>query len=260
MECRFLHVGAPTLIIEIGGLRLITDPVFDPAGGHYHFGWGTGSKKLLPPAVPADQVGRLDAALLSHDQHQDNLDTQGRAVLASAGRVLTTPTAARRLGGNAEGLQPWQSADLTAPDGTTVKVTATPARHGPPLMHLLSGPSTGFLLEWAGQQQGALYISGDTVWFEGIAEVARRYQISAAVLHLGKASFTLTGPARFTMNAADGIRAVQVLQPRAVIPVHYDGWGHFREPRPAVERAFGAAGLADRLRWLTPGKLETVEV
>ena len=260
MDCRLTHVGAATLILEIGSLRLLTDPVFDPAGGRYSFGWGTGSTKLTNPAVPAAAVGAIDAVLLSHDQHEDNLDKAGRALLRTAKRTLTTTIGARRLGGNAEELRVWESTTLVTTDGVTVTITATPARHGPPGIHLFSGATIGFLLQWAGQQHGALYISGDTVWYDGVAEVGRRFNVGTAILHLGKASFPITGPAQFTMKAAGGVQAAQALQPRTIIPIHTEGWAHFREPQSHIQPAFAAAGLADRLLWLQPGVPQTVEV
>lgn len=260
IDCRLTHVGAATLILEIGSLRLLTDPVFDPAGGRYSFGWGTGSKKLAHPAVAPEAVGPVDLVLLSHDQHEDNLDAAGRVLLGKARRTLTTTIGARRLGGNAEGLRPWESAQVVTAAGDTLTITATPAQHGPPGIHWLSGATIGFVLQWAGQKHGALYISGDTVWFGGLAEIGQRFQIGTAILHLGKASFPITGPAQFTMKAAGGVRLTQALQPRTVIPIHYEGWAHFREPQANIGTAFAAAGLADRLLWLKPGIPQSIDI
>src|SRR4051812_26439719 len=106
------HVGGPTLLLEIHGWRLLTDPTFDPPGQRYGFGWGTASHKLLGPAVAAEDIGPIDAVLLSHDQHGDNLDHLGRAMLPDAGEVLTSRAGANRLGGNAHGLKPWQTRKL----------------------------------------------------------------------------------------------------------------------------------------------------
>src|SRR5574341_292382 len=122
MMLHLTHIGTATVILEIGSLRLLTDPVFDPAGGHYNFGWGTGSTKLTAPALSPDSMGRIDAVLLSHDHHEDNLDKAGRAFLPKAKRVLTTTSGGRRLRGNSEGLQDWQSTVLESGD-TKIKVT-----------------------------------------------------------------------------------------------------------------------------------------
>src|SRR5688572_8012902 len=104
MDVRLTHIGGPTVLIEAGGWRILTDPTFDPAGDKYSFGLGTGSEKLVGPSTDPSELGTIDAVLLSHDQHEDNLDPAGRALLPSAGVVVTTVPGAKRLGGNARGL------------------------------------------------------------------------------------------------------------------------------------------------------------
>ena len=63
MTLTITHIGVATMLLEIGSLRLLTDPVFDPVGGRYSFGWGTGSTKLTAPSVSADHLGAIDAVL-----------------------------------------------------------------------------------------------------------------------------------------------------------------------------------------------------
>jgi L-ascorbate metabolism protein UlaG (beta-lactamase superfamily) len=179
----------PTVLREVEGWRLLTDPTFDPAGGRYNFGWGTGSRKTAGPAIDASEVGPLDAVLLSHDQHDDNLDPAGRALLPGAGAVITTIAGTKRLGGDARGLAPWARTRLETPERPTIDITATPCRHGPPLGHLLSGPVVGFALRWEGQCDGVLWISGDTVLYDGVREVADRLDVSVALLQLGGCAF-----------------------------------------------------------------------
>jgi L-ascorbate metabolism protein UlaG (beta-lactamase superfamily) len=116
-------VGGPTAVLEYAGLRLLTDPTFDPPGRQE-----SGLTKLTPPALSAEEVGPIDAVLLSHDQHADNLDVSGHAFLPRARRTLTTVAGAARLGGNAVGLEPWASTELERPAGSAVTVTAVPAQ------------------------------------------------------------------------------------------------------------------------------------
>jgi L-ascorbate metabolism protein UlaG (beta-lactamase superfamily) len=111
---RITHIGGPTALIEIGGWRLLTDPTFDEPGRRYNFGWGTSSRTVAGPAIPSSALGSIDAVLLSHDHHDDNLDAAGRALLPSAGVVVTTASGARRLGGSAIGLAPWETTRLGA--------------------------------------------------------------------------------------------------------------------------------------------------
>ncbi len=72
MRARLTHVGGPTMLIEVGGWRLLTDPTFDRPGRRYRFGWGTGSTKLVGPALDAEALMPLDAVLLTHD-HADQV-------------------------------------------------------------------------------------------------------------------------------------------------------------------------------------------
>lgn len=258
--CTVTHIGGPTALIEIGGWRLLTDPTFDPPGERYTFGWGTSSRKLAGPVIAPDELGHIDAVLLSHDHHDDNLDRAGRALLGRADTVLTTVPGAGRLGGNAHGLAPWSRFVLSGEGRPAITVTATPARHGPPLSGPIVGAVIGFLLQWEGQRHGALWISGDTVYFGGVAEVARRFEIGAALLHLGGVRFPVSGPLRYTMNAAEGVRVAREMDLRTIVPIHYEGWKHFREGREAVERGFAEAGLQERVRWLEPGRPMALEV
>jgi Predicted Zn-dependent hydrolases of the beta-lactamase fold len=247
------------MLIEIGPMRLLTDPVFDPPGGTYHFGYGTSSKKLTPPASHPENIGKLDAVLLSHDQHEDNLDRRGRALLPNASQVLTTTVGAKRVGQHAIGLNSWQSTTIKS-DGFEIKVTAVPARHGSMGSHLIVGETTGFVLEWPEQKYGALYISGDSVWFKGIPEIAQHFRIGTAILHIGRASFPITGPVWFTFSAKEAVQVVKALNPQTAIPIHYEGWKHFREPRAQAEKEFLAAGIKDKVQWLPLGQPFDLEI
>jgi L-ascorbate metabolism protein UlaG (beta-lactamase superfamily) len=259
---RLTHLGGPTLLIEVGGWRLLTDPTFDPAGGKYSFGWGTGSRKLVDPAVGPGQIGEIDAVLLSHDHHDDNLDAAGRTLLPSAETVLTTGAGARRLGGNARGLSPWETAELAQDGRPTIEITATPCRHGPPLSRPIVGDVIGFSLAWEGQEHGSLWISGDTVLYDGVREVGERLQVGVAVLHLGGVRFPVTGPLRYTMTAAEAIELCGVVSPRTAIPIHYEGWKHFRQGRAEIEAEFASAPEEFRrsVRWLPIGDQVTIEI
>ena len=261
-DVRITHIGGPTMLIEIGGWRLLTDPTFDPPGKRYFFGLGTMSRKLTGPAIAAADIGPVDAVLLSHDHHDDNLDPAGRALLPSAGTVITTVPGAKRVGGNARGLAAWASTRLEHEGRVPLEITATPCRHGPPLSHPIVGEVIGFALRWEGQERGLLWISGDTVLYDGVREVARRLDVGTAILHLGGVRFPVSGPVRYTMTAEDGAELCTLLHPHTVIPIHYEGWKHFRQGRGAAELAFAKAsdGLAGQVLWLEHGAPAIVNV
>jgi L-ascorbate metabolism protein UlaG (beta-lactamase superfamily) len=236
---RLTHIGGPTVLIEFDGWRILSDPTFDAPGRRYKFGWGTASNKVAGPAMTIDEIGPLDAVLLTHDHHADNLDEAGRALLADVPIVITTIAGAGRLGGTATGLAPWQTTVLEADGGRKlidIEVVATPCRHGPPLSHPIVGDVIGFGLAEQGSARTSLWISGDTVLFDGVREVADRLHVDVALLHLGGVRFPVTGPLHYTMTIADGIELCRSVKPRVALPVHYEGWSHFRQGRTAIER------------------------
>ena len=242
-------VGGPTALIELGGVRLLTDPTFDPPGDH-----PIGTRVLTKtsgPAVPAGELGPVDAVLLSHDQHPDNLDDAGRALLAGVPLVLTTEQAAQRLGGSALALPSWQRTTVGA-----VAVTAVPAQHGPDGSTDLTGPVTGFVLSGAGLP--TVYVSGDNASLDVVRSVVGRIgPVDVAVLFAGAARTPLVD-GYLTLTAADAAEAAAVLGARAVVPVHAEGWAHFTQGVDDLVAAYAARGLADRLHVLSPGQTATV--
>lgn len=279
------YLGTATLLIELDGQRLLTDPAFDPKGTTYDFGpwytprsWFASAKLYTTPTEP-NALGAIDAVLLSHDQHADNLDYAGRELLAgeTVHRTITTVQAARRL---AMPARP-DSEGRTMPGGGlglagrvtglawgestrvgNVTVTATPARHGPfgtPQIHEVMG----FLLEPTSKSEPVVWISGDTVAFSALEAVIdemkkRPRRVDIAVLHAGAVNFPklpIVGKRLFTFDAAQLVAIAQRLGPKIVVPIHRDGWQHFRQPTSELREALASAGIATR--WLELG--ETLE-
>ena len=243
-------IGGPTALLEIGGLRLLTDPTFDEPG-EYPIGQRS-LVKTQPPAWSVEQVGRVDAVLLSHDQHPDNLDAAGRQFLATVPLVLTTGSAAERLGGTAVALAAWEHTDLARPGGGQLRVTAVPARHGPPGCEPLTGEVTGFVLTGTGLP--TVYVSGDNAALELVSAIADRFApIDVALLFAGGARTALLGDAYLTLSSEMAAEAAAILSGAQVIPVHTDGWAHFSAPGNTLPAAFQRAGLSDALRMTPPG-------
>ena len=261
-DIRITHIGGPTVLIDVDGWTVLTDPTFDPPGQKYNFGWGASSRKLAGPAVAASDLPSIDAVLLTHDHHDDNLDPAGRALLPTAGVVITTAAGAKRLGRATRGLEPWQTTRLEAAGRPSVEITATPCRHGPPLSHPLAGDVIGFALRWDGQVHGVLWISGDTVLYDGVRDVADRLAIGTAILHLGGVQFPVTGPVHFTMTARDAVELCDLIRPSTAIPIHYEGWKHFKQGREDIERELARApeDIRERFRWLPMGTAVEIAV
>lgn len=274
MELRYL--GTATISLTLGDVHLLTDPAFDPAGSLYDFGpwyaprsWFASEKTYETPAASR----AVDAFLISHDHHADNLDFAGRRlVAASTAPVITTPQGARRLARAAptgrdsrpgEGLGLGDRAHPLARDATTtvagIAITATPARHGPRGTPRID-EVIGFLLEAPGQP--TVWISGDTVLHPELhaalsALRAANKRIDVAVVHCGAVCFPklpVLGKRLFTFDDAQAIAAMRLLDPGLIVPIHREGWSHFRQPESALRAAFSAPDLAHRTRFLELGE------
>jgi L-ascorbate metabolism protein UlaG (beta-lactamase superfamily) len=93
------------------------------------------------------------------------------------------------------------------------------------------------------------------VLFDGVRQVAARLEVDTALLHLGGVRFPVTGPIRYTLTAQEAVELCRLVRPRTVIPIHYEGWKHFRQGRDAIEREFASAPeeMRRRIRWLPIG-------
>ncbi|MEU9080116.1 MBL fold metallo-hydrolase [Kitasatospora sp. NPDC004745] len=241
--------GGPTALFEYGGLRFLTDPTFDAPGDYQRPGGPVLTKTAPAAGGPAD-VGRVDVVLLSHDEHADNLDHSGRALLADVPLTLTTPGGGRRLGGTARGLADWESVTLDRPGGGTVTVTAAPALHGPGAredVEAVTGQVVGFVL--TGEGLPTVYVSGDNASLDAVREIAERFApVDTAVLFAGAPRFpVLFDGEPLVLDSKQAAEAARILGARRVVPVHHDSWAHFTEGRDDLVAAFTAAGLADRL-------------
>jgi L-ascorbate metabolism protein UlaG (beta-lactamase superfamily) len=245
------YVGGPTAVLQLGGVVLLTDPTFDPPGDH-PIGARTLTKTAGPALAPA-ALGRIDAVLLSHDQHPDNLDRLGREYLAGAPLVLSTASARDRLGGPVRALPNWEHAELPRPGGGTLRITGVPAQHGPDGTEHLVGEVTGFVLSGAGLP--TVYVSGDNASLRVVRSVADRFgPVDVALLFAGGARTALLGDAYLTLPSGEAAEAARILGARHVVPLHFEGWAHFTQGADTLLEAFAAAGLADRLHLPRPGE------
>lgn len=253
---KITYLGTASVLLEYGGLRIVTDPVLDAPGGTYAFGpwyapksWFRSSRNYTVP-LSAEQLGSLDVALVSHDHHADNLDAAGRALITNVPFVITNPHAARRL----------KATGLAAGESTTideVTITAVPARHGPRFTPQVS-QVTGFLLSAEGEP--TVWISGDTVLTPELRAALPTLRADVAIIHCGGVTFPkapIFGSLVFTFDAAHAVEALHLLEPRVIVPVHRNGWSHF-EPESGLRGAIEAAGLAKRTRYLELGESTTV--
>ncbi|UMB68814.1 MBL fold metallo-hydrolase [Mycobacterium paraterrae] len=257
-DVAFSVLGGPTTVVDLGGRRFLIDPTFDEPGPHDYL------KKIVGPAVPSDALGPVDVVLISHDNHPDNFDDEGRRVALAAPLVLTNPGAAGRLGRVAVGLTPFETYELPAEGAVkAISVQAVPAVHGPAdgvrdAAGHVNCEVTGFVL--SGEGLPTVYLSGDNASVAAVREIAERVgHVDVAVIFAGAARVASKERGRpLTLTGQRAAAAAEVLGARLVIPAHVDGWAHFSEGVGEVGVAFDEAGLLDRLavapygEWIVP--------
>jgi L-ascorbate metabolism protein UlaG (beta-lactamase superfamily) len=256
-------VGNATVLIRWGGFTILTDPTFIHRHEKVGIGYGLSATRLTDPAIEIGDLPPLDAIVLSHF-HGDHFDQVAERALDKAVPIVTTPEAAEQLREraftNLYPLETWQATSL-AKGEARLRITAAPGRHGPPVVSFALPDVMGSILEFqtgAGDARLRLYISGDTLVFDDLQEIPRRYpEIDLALLHLGG---TMVLGIMVTMDADQGVEAMRIVRPKLAIPVHYDDYDVFKSPLSDFRRAVEAAELADRVHYLDRGDTYTFKL
>ncbi|POY35095.1 MBL fold metallo-hydrolase [Solitalea longa] len=260
MKITITHIDTACVLININGFKILTDPTLDKRDKllpSYVSKPLSFSKKYFNPALTANEIGDVDLVLLSHDHHKDNLDNKGREFIKKVPLVLSTVDAVKRLQQtNVKGLQNWQEFSIDNDRISGLKITAIPALHTTiKRLKPIIGEVIGFMIEWQENPNGGIYISGDTVLFDGIYELAKRFpKIETAILHLGAGAFPyLKKGLRLTMDAAEAVKVTKLLNPEKVIPIHYKGWWHFKESVSSLHDTVTRSEVSDKFIWLESG-------
>jgi L-ascorbate metabolism protein UlaG (beta-lactamase superfamily) len=257
-------IGNATVLLRWGPFTLLTDPNFLHAGQRAHLGYGLTSRRLRDPALQVHELPPLDAVVLSH-LHGDHWDRQARRGLDRALPIYTTPHAARWLQAlvgfrRAVGIATWEVVSQVK-DGHTLRVHSVPGMHARGLVGRLLPPVMGSLLEFGdrqGEVRARVYLTGDTLMYDGVREVARRFPgVDLAVVHLG--GTTLPGGVMVTMDGAQGADLLEQVRPRHAVPVHVDDYPVFRSPLSDFTAEVERRGLSDLVRVVARGQTVSLD-
>jgi len=254
-EESLLFIGNATMLIRVDGFTILTDPTFVHRHESVPLGYGLHTTRLTDPALEIDDLPPLDFVLLSHF-HGDHFDQVVQERLPRSVPVLTTRQSAlqlRELGfEGAVGLDTWDTVTLTK-GSSTLRLTACPGQHGPGLADFALPDVMGSVIEFGRGEAGRrLYISGDTLLIDDLAEIPRRYpRLDVGVFHLGG---TRVMGMLVTMDADQGVDAVRLIDAGTSIPVHYDDYDVFTSSLEDFLDAAEGAGLRDRIHALRRGE------
>jgi len=251
-------IGTATVLIRYGGMTILTDPNFLHKGGHVALGYGLTSERLTEPALSLEQLPPVDLVILSHF-HGDHFDQLVQEKLPRAIPIVTTPQSSLALETlgftQRHALRTWDTLTVNK-GGATLRISAMPGRHGPPVLAGLLPAVMGSMLEFSrngGAPDYRVYITGDTLVYDDLREIPRRYpDVDLALLHLG--GTRILGVMKVTMDGEDGVRMMQLVAPQHAIPIHYNDYTVFKSPLSDFERAVKAAELQNKVSYLKHGE------
>ncbi|OOQ87037.1 hypothetical protein PEBR_19091 [Penicillium brasilianum] len=278
-------VGAATVILEWAGIRILTDPNFLHAGDRAQFGAGVSSERRTNPAVELHDLPRIDLILLSHC-HGDHFDQKVKTSLRRDIPIVTSPHARVQLTNqehesftNVSALAPFETGLVEiggtgGPKRPLLRITGLPGKHVPStavagLLNKMANaipPTTGWILELGTSADThdpteftpgyRIYITGDTLMTEALDTIHERYTaqdkpIDLMLAHLGGTmipSPTLS-PLGFmvSMDAAQGVRLMRMIEPDVTIPIHYDDYEIFASGLEEFTKEVAKSGLEGRV-------------
>lgn len=247
-------IGNATVIIEVAGFRIMTDPNFLHQGDHAKLGGGLRSKRVKGPASALVDLLPIDLVVLSH-HHGDHWDEVADRDMPKDVPVVTTAHAAKKLAKQGfrrtYPLDTWEQAEVRRADAR-LTITSVPAKHAPQPLQTLLPPTMGSVLDFdLGGRRFRLYITGDTLLFDQLGEIPRRYPgIDLALVHLGG---TRVLSVMLTMNGEQGARAMEIIDPETVIPIHFDDYTVFTSPVSDFEKEMAGRGLRTKVHRLERG-------
>jgi L-ascorbate metabolism protein UlaG (beta-lactamase superfamily) len=255
-------IGTATVLIRYGGFTILTDPNFLHAGQHAYLGLGLRSQRLTDPAMTITELPDIDFVVLSH-HHGDHFDDVAAEHLDKHLPIITEPHSARKLRKQgferALELRTWDSQPVEK-GGAHVRVTAMPGKHAPQPLQSLLPPVMGSMLEFGRGDEPTfrLYITGDTLLHDGLHHIPERYpDIDLCLIHLGG---TRVAGILLTMDAEQGVKALQLIEPATAVPIHYDDYTVFKSPLEDFKAAAAAASLRTEIHYVGRGDTYRFEV
>lgn len=240
-----------TLLLDVGGRRLLADPALDPAGARPAVPNTANPRPnpLVGLPRPADEiVSGVDALLVTH-LHADHLDDTAVRLLEPRLPLACQPPDEETLGGRG-------FADVRPVSGGIdlcgIGVARTGGRHGTGEIGERMGPVSGFVLRAPGEP--ALYVAGDTIWCEEVEAALLEHEPEVVAVNAGGARFVEGDP--IIMGPEDVVATARAAPRATIVAVHLEALNHCPVSRAGLRAAVDEAGVGRRV--VIPADGETV--
>ncbi len=263
------YIGNATLLIRLAGFTFLTDPTFIHMHEKVHLGPGLYSERLTNPAMEISELPPLDFILLSHF-HGDHFDQAAIHGLSKSLRIVTNEHAIEELSArgftNFEKLDKWETVSFLK-GNARLNITATPGRHGPLPVSMFMPQVTGSILDFYNAHDDRdrhhhplfrIYVTGDTMVFDDIRDIPKHYpDVDVALFHLG--GTTVLGIV-VTMDAKEGLEMFRIINPKKVIPIHYNDYDVFKSSLEEFQAEVRNAGVEDKVHYMRHGETYNFQI
>jgi N-acyl-phosphatidylethanolamine-hydrolysing phospholipase D len=247
-------VGHATLLVQIGGLNILTDPHWGDRTSPVGF---AGPRRLVPPGLRFEDLPRIDAVVISHD-HYDHLDADTVERLAREHRPRFFVPLGLKAWLADHGIRDvveldwWEAADYRG-----ITFTCTPAQHSSG--RGLHDQNLRLWASWVIADAGKrLWFAGDTGYTRALREIGRRLgPLDVAAIPIGGYA-AWDGRHPNHVNPEEALQLFEDEHARLLVPIHFGTFELNREPFAEPPRRLLAAavarGLEEQIAILSPGQ------